>query len=534
MADYVSSLTGVAMDAALLDMAEHTSEAYAIGERNGVPVDSSDVTYHNNARYYASQAQSIAPASVTEAVRWDIAQTALTDAQREQARDNIEATSHNENLCDNAWFSAGNVVNSRGIAYGTVINGSNYGIDRWIGVGNGYTLSATGITVAAGASMVQRKDWSSLAGKTVTISAMGSNGTIGTWTGTFVSGQFTLSNGMGGGTIVNTSQINTGGSGVEWKAIKLELGSFSTLAQDTPPDYGEALTRCIYSTADPTDTYANNGFGRTNPNLLDNPWFGSGEVINQRSVTSGTVVNATYFIDRWMTTYGSAAGTYSLGSNGITLSPASGTSITMYQKLANASAINGKAVTASVLLSDGTIYSGTVKRENGTIQNYYYANGIRIRQVADNGLHIDVTLNAGYTIRAAKLELGTISTLANDVAPDYGTELAKCQRYFVRLKKLYSIVGTGYALNATTSWFFAPTPVPLRDGVALTSAISGLYVAAPSGFHAVSAIAIQNSGTAYSAGGVFFNATTTGLSSGEVCMLQVRDGSGYLDFSADL
>ena len=111
MADYISTLSGVQMDAALMDMAEHNSEAYAVGERNGNPVGADDVTYHNNARYYAQQAQSIAPASVTEAVRWDIAQTALTDANKAQARTNIDAGKNgawsNRNLLDNAYFVGG-------------------------------------------------------------------------------------------------------------------------------------------------------------------------------------------------------------------------------------------------------------------------------------------------------------------------------------------------------------------------------------------------------------------------------------------
>lgn len=60
MADYISSLTGPAMDQALTDMAEHTSEAYAVGERNGIPVDSDDPTYHNNSKYWAEFSASAA------------------------------------------------------------------------------------------------------------------------------------------------------------------------------------------------------------------------------------------------------------------------------------------------------------------------------------------------------------------------------------------------------------------------------------------------------------------------------------------
>lgn len=55
MADYVSTLTGSMMDVALTDMAQHTSEAWAVGKRNGIPVEEGDPTYHNNAKYWAEQ-----------------------------------------------------------------------------------------------------------------------------------------------------------------------------------------------------------------------------------------------------------------------------------------------------------------------------------------------------------------------------------------------------------------------------------------------------------------------------------------------
>lgn len=35
---------------------ESNAEAWAVGERHGVPVGSSDQTYHNNSKYYAEQA----------------------------------------------------------------------------------------------------------------------------------------------------------------------------------------------------------------------------------------------------------------------------------------------------------------------------------------------------------------------------------------------------------------------------------------------------------------------------------------------
>ena len=101
MANYVSTLTGPQMDAALLDMAEHNSEAWAVGTRDGSAVSSADVTYHNNAEYYATNAQSAAaraeaavPPSTAGAVFFDRVQS-LTDAQKTRARTNIGAQSNN-------------------------------------------------------------------------------------------------------------------------------------------------------------------------------------------------------------------------------------------------------------------------------------------------------------------------------------------------------------------------------------------------------------------------------------------------------
>lgn len=80
-------------------MANHDSEAWAVGTRDGAAVSSLDVAYHNNAKYYSDNASSAAaraeaavPAGTSGAVFFDQAQT-LTDAQQAQARVNIGAGS---------------------------------------------------------------------------------------------------------------------------------------------------------------------------------------------------------------------------------------------------------------------------------------------------------------------------------------------------------------------------------------------------------------------------------------------------------
>lgn len=92
---YVSALTGPEMDAALLDMAQHNSEAWAVGTRNGAAVSSSDDTYQNNSKYYADEAEAAAaraeaavPAGTEGAVLFSQAQS-LTAAQKQQVFSNV-------------------------------------------------------------------------------------------------------------------------------------------------------------------------------------------------------------------------------------------------------------------------------------------------------------------------------------------------------------------------------------------------------------------------------------------------------------
>lgn len=63
------------------------AEAWAVGQRNGVDVPSADPAYHNNAKYYKDQAQTIAGG---EFVSYGAPQS-LTAEQQAQARENINA-----------------------------------------------------------------------------------------------------------------------------------------------------------------------------------------------------------------------------------------------------------------------------------------------------------------------------------------------------------------------------------------------------------------------------------------------------------
>lgn len=64
---------------------ESNAEAWAVGERKGVPVNESDQTYHNNAKYYAQQAGAIIEEAAAEAVAEAVAEGTARAVQAEEA-----------------------------------------------------------------------------------------------------------------------------------------------------------------------------------------------------------------------------------------------------------------------------------------------------------------------------------------------------------------------------------------------------------------------------------------------------------------
>ena len=205
----------------------------------------------------------------------------------------------------------------------------------------------------------------------------------------------------------------------------------------------------------------------SNPNLLDNPWF----TINQRGFSSKN--DNGFTVDRWQVLQ--AAGTISLVNGAINIEPTvSGTVFLWGQTIEDAhSKFAGKPFTLSVMLSDGTIKSTSfiyptdapsdrqiVNLNLGSthyFELYEYSSGhARVGYYNYNG---DLPTNA-ITIKAVKLELGSVSTLAQDTAPNYQQELAKCQRYFYRHKGAYEYVG--YFNTATNFRANLALPVPMR------------------------------------------------------------------------
>ena len=447
-------------------------------------------------------------------VRYDV--QSLTDAQKEQARQNIAAANTNPNLLRNWYWVGGGTagkfpVNQRGKNYYAV---NDYTIDGWKGV-NLYADGKTVKVATQDGGLVLAGDTGSQDsyvqfqqiidnppyGKEVTLSVLVD--TLGAdsegnypqiWCGASVYKNVTnvglISTTFTYPTASSENYIRivlydgaTTAASVRIQAIKLELGSVSTLEQDAAPDYGVELTRCIYSKADPNDPYANNGFGRSNPNLLDNAYFvGGGSQlgdnifpINQRGQTSYT---GGYGIDRWRCWQ---ASTVTLTATGLTFATgASGDGLFQYFPKGKFESLYGETVTASLLLTDGTLYTATGVASADCWIATSFSNGYfgYICNGTEANFRVSLDANQSISIKAVKLEKGTVSTLANDPPPDFGEELRKCQHY------LYAVTFPGYsytgqicfALDTTNINWVITTPTPMvQDKLPSVTVTNSLY-----------------------------------------------------------
>lgn len=273
----------------------------------------------------------------------------------------------------------------------------------------------------------------------------------------------------------------------------------------------------------------------SNPNILHNPWF----TVNQRGITSVTESHK-YIADRWRTYTTLATFEVSRDSNGcIVIDNTFGSEgIALYQKRTTTylNSLVGRKLTASVLLSDGTIYSGTAVFDGTNRTNYYendslilYAPAISNYQI----LCVAVKPGASVTIKALKLEVGEISTLHLDSRPEYALELAKCQRYFQRLVNAGTgreNIGLALATNATSARWICALPSNMRTDPSIS--IGRLALQAGGGSQIIStAVSIQQLRGNQAAIGID---VASGLTVGNVYLVQHTSDTGNIDFNAEL
>ena len=169
----------------------------------------------------------------------------------------------NPNLLDNWYF--GNPVNQRGQ---TSYTGVGYTVDRWRINGGGLSVTSTGLQFDASYVLFQPLDLPiSLPNTIATVSFMLADGNVYSGllsAGYAAVGPYSVANDNSNILYINKATANA----PNILAVKLELGSVQTLAHQENgnwvlneiPDYGEQLYRCITSTADTSDTYANRAF----------------------------------------------------------------------------------------------------------------------------------------------------------------------------------------------------------------------------------------------------------------------------------
>lgn len=273
----------------------------------------------------------------------------------------------------------------------------------------------------------------------------------------------------------------------------------------------------------------NLGASAYNKNLLDNSFF----QINQRVFSNGSTTNPVIFpADRWEFTRGATSNTSSgidIAWDGVTGSDAElkqKIDSTLYAELAN------KTVTISIMFSDGSVYS-----KSGT----YNSTGVVLAETnftlavyggSTNQVRVNTTSTAAITIRAVKLELGSISTLAYDAPPNYAEELAKCQRYFQRISSpaggFVPFTAIGYSNSTTSIRFAVGLPVTMRanPSIAHTLIMQAIGDGTTADVTALSFIRLYENS-------VSLEATISGtLTINQIYCLNGRQG--YIDLSADL
>lgn len=292
------------------------------------------------------------------------------------------------------------------------------------------------------------------------------------------------------------------------------------------------------NTGKQVDDAVDYALANSNRNLLDNPWFR----IDQRSV-SGTITSG-YIADRWTITYGSGGVIASRTDNSVTVQPTNGQShgdIAQRMEKALFDFLVGRTVTASVMRSDGSVISKSFTFQSGV-------NSIDVGPDLDGNLiSVRVYQTSTYqnvqfwkwktagTFRAVKLELGSYSTLANDVPPKKRSALADCQERFLRVKSdtTVGVVGFGSQTKSDRAYILIPTPVTMELNANNTMSVSLTGTARLVGNGSGSINVTSVSFVSREANGVLIACFGSNIAANQTYNLYLTSGS-YIDISGDL
>lgn len=292
--------------------------------------------------------------------------------------------------------------------------------------------------------------------------------------------------------------------------------------------------------------------GAKRENLLINAWFLN--PVNQRGETS--YLRNGYTIDMWKTA--NASTEVSLTENGIkvvqtytsqpritqlteTVFPA-GTTMTV-SAIMKGDGINAPKIQVQNVFSSDTIFIGEANNDEWQMVTGTFVT--ELEGAPSVGLYCSTnnTNPPVFEIAAAKLEMGEGQTLAHQDAdgnwalngiPDYAEELAKCQRYFVRIKNEGTetgFIGTGVATSTNGTVCVLPLPVSMRVAPALSD-WSGVTFGDGGSSASTAATSVEEIAAAapYNTRPVIIRGTSK---KGNAYVIFLTAG-GYLDFSADL
>ena len=273
--------------------------------------------------------------------------------------------------------------------------------------------------------------------------------------------------------------------------------------------------------------------GASNPNLLMNSDFS----INQRGITSGGVDS--YAADMWYVGRKNATSpskvSWERESDGcikLTSNYVNKIYLSQYfnDPSLNAALLgNDVRVTCSVLMKDGTMLVGT----GPSVGDYYIigsgAFGVRM---SPSRVALEVYSNTAnplsYSIKKMKLEFGEHSTLPNDLPPRYLDELARCQRYFMRIG---NTLGASYpiGLSHVDGECIIPIMNNFRSSPAATKT-GAVYLTDGVNQHAVGSIACHKSNNNM----IALLASADGVVRGKAYSLSFGDAQSYIDLTVDL
>ena len=276
-----------------------------------------------------------------------------------------------------------------------------------------------------------------------------------------------------------------------------------------------------------------------NPNLLDNWYFAN--PVNQRGQTEHYGYG--YFIDRWILSEGKC----SISESGMTIF-VDNTNTWVSQRID--APVENQIVTVSALMSDGKLYSASGRVTKTQEVTKVFDDGGYIRCLYDSGIAMHV-FNIGrfdasspLTVIAAKLELGSQQTLAHQDAdgnwalneiPDYGEQLARCQRYALALSKQagHSVYGSGMINAGQNARIVVPLPATMRTKPTV-SVTGDIEIIANGSTYAVTSVSVETLSPSAVCLLVNSASLSTAQAAAPALLRSYGGGKGELFLSADL